>query len=267
MNQTSAAAGTWDPGQYLKFADARARPAEDLIARIPLDAPETIYDLGCGPGTVTALLASRWPEAQITGVDNSAEMLAKARTVLPAAEWVAADIAEWRPRAPADLVFSNAALHWLPDHAAVFPRLMGLLAPGGVLAVQMPRNFDAPSHRLPVEVMAAGPWRDKLASVRRRYESSGPVAAPADYYAILAPHVAELDIWQSEYLHALEGPDAVLEWVRGTALRSVLEFLDPDEAADFLAMVRPKLAAAYPPGAGGRTLMPFRRLFIVARRG
>ena len=256
----------WDPAQYLAFADERGRPARDLLARVPSPAPDTIYDLGCGAGNVTALLAGRWPGARIVGVDSAPAMLARARETLLAAEWVEADLAHWSPPAAADLIFSNAALHWLDDHETLFPRLFAALAPGGVLAVQMPRNFAAPSHRLIVEAASAGPWRDRLAAAVRRYQGDGPVAGPAVYDRLLAREAAAMDIWETEYMHKLTGKDPVLGWLRSTALRPVLDILDPDQQGRFLADLGGRLAAAYPPDAVGSVLFPFRRLFIVATR-
>lgn len=259
------AMASWDPGQYLKFADHRLRPALDLMARIPPVAARTVYDLGCGPGTITRLLAERWPDARVTGVDASAEMLARARALAPGIDFVAADLARWAPPAPAELLFSNAALQWLDGHETLFPRLLSCVAPGGVLAVQMPRNFAAPSHRLLDETVQAGPWRDRLAGLRRAV----PVAPPAAYHRLLAPHAASLDIWEAEYLHRLEGADPVVEWTKGTALRPFLDALDAETCAAFLADYSRRVGAVYPPEPDGATLFPFRRLFIVAvaRRG
>lgn len=254
------AMASWDPGQYLKFADHRLRPALDLMARIPPISARRIYDLGCGPGTITRLLAERWPDAEVTGVDGSAEMLAKARALAPGMEFIQADLAAWAPPAPAELVFSNATFQWLGDHATLFPRLLSFVVPGGVLAVQMPRNFDAPSHRLLNEAVEQGPWRDRLLPLLRR----APVALPQVYHRLLAPHAAALDIWEVEYLHRLEGANPVVEWTKGTALRPFLDALPGAERDVFLADYGRRIAAAYPPEADGATLFPFRRLFIVA---
>ncbi len=250
----------WDPGQYLKFADHRLRPALDLMARIPPLAARRIYDLGCGPGTITRLLAERWPGAEVSGIDGSAEMLARARDLAPGIDFVAADLTAWTPPAPAELVFSNAALQWLGDHDGLFPRLLSGVAPGGVLAVQMPRNFDAPSHRLLAEIAGQDSWRDRLRPLLR----GAPVAPPQDYHRLLAARAASLDIWEVEYLHRLEGANPVLEWTKGTALRPFLDALAGAERAAFLAEYGRRVAAAYPPQADGATLFPFRRLFIVA---
>ena len=253
----------WEPERYLQFADERLRPAQDLLARIPLPAPARVMDLGCGPGNVTRLLASRWPQAEITGVDASATMLERARLALPEARFELADIGHWTPAEAPDLIFSNAALHWLDDHPALLPRLLSLLAPGGVLAVQMPGNFDAPSHRLIRELASEPAWAGALAEARM-----GAVLSMADYHRILAPHCTQLALWESIYWQRLQGPAPapVLDWLRGTTLLPYLAPLSAADQARLLAELAPKLADAYPPDATGTTLFPFRRIFMVAGR-
>ena len=250
----------WNPGQYLKFAGHRLRPAVDLLARIDIDSPETVFDLGCGPGNVTALLAERWPEAHITGVDGSAPMLARAGAEHPGISWLESDLAAWEPEKPADLLFSNAALHWLDGHGSLFPRLMGHLNPGGVLAAQMPGNFAQPSHTCIRE--AAGPWMAKIGPVLREH----PVEPPAFYHEILAPVAAELDIWETTYMQELEGGNAAAEWLKGSALKPVLDALDDDEREAFFDAYSALVGKAYPRRPGGKTLFPFRRVFIVAKK-
>ncbi len=250
----------WDPSQYGVFADERLRPARDLLGRVPLAAPQTLYDLGCGDGRATALIAERWPAASITAIDSSADMLAAGRERQLDVDWVQADIGAWAAPRPADLVFSNAALHWLDDHAGLFPRLVSMLAPGGALAVQMPHNHGAPSHTCMTEAAEAGPWRDRLRPLLR----PSPVAAPAFYYDLLAPRSRAFDIWETEYLHVLEGDNPVVEWTRGTALRPLIAALEGAEREAFLAEYAQRVARAYPRRSDGRTLFPFRRLFFVA---
>lgn len=252
----------WDPGTYLRFADHRTRPAAELLGRVPLAAPRLVVDLGCGPGNSTALLAERWPGARLVGVDSSAAMLAQARDSGLDAEWVEADAADYAPDQPPDLIFANALFQWLPDHAGLLPRLMARLAPSGVLAIQMPRNFDAPSHVLLDETARHGPWAGRVANLLRLQ----PVAGPQAYYNLLDPHAAHLDIWTTEYLQVLSGADAVLNWVRGTALTPFLARLDGTERDAFLAAYAARLRAAYPRRADSTTLFPFERIFLVAQR-
>ncbi len=250
----------WDPGQYLKFADQRLRPAIDLLNRIDMAAPAEIYDLGAGAGNVTRLLKARWPDARVTGVDESREMLAKAAAEAPEIAWERADLAAWRPVRPADVIYSNAALHWLGDHERLFPTLLAGLKPGGVLAVQLPRNFSAPSHTSITTAARSGPWAARLEPLLR----PSPVAEPAFYFDLLTTRAASLDMWETEYLQVLEGEHAVREWVKGTWLRPLLDVLDEPERSAFEACYTALVAPAYPRRPDGRTLFPFRRLFIIA---
>jgi trans-aconitate 2-methyltransferase len=251
----------WDPAQYLKFADHRLRPAVDLLGRVDAAEPGEVYDLGAGAGNVTRLLKARWPAARVTGVDSSPEMLAKAAAAAPEITWQQADLAAWRPPRPADLIYSNAALHWVGGHDRLFADLMAGLTPGGTLAVQMPRNFTAPSHTAIADAARSGPWRQRLEPLLR----PNPVAEPAFYYGVLAPLAASLDIWETEYLHVLEGEQPVKEWTKGTWLRPLLAALEEPERSAFESAYAGMVARAYPRRADGRTLMPFRRLFIVAK--
>lgn len=253
---------TWNPEQYLKFAEPRLRPAVDLLSRIDAAQPARVFDLGCGAGNVTRLLKQRWPDAELTGVDDSETMLSRAAHSVAGVNWVRQSLAEWQPEHRADVIYSNAALHWLPDHRALFTRLVSHLAPGGVLAVQMPRNFAAPSHTLIAETVLAGPWRARLEPLLR----PAPVAAPDVYYDWLAGLVTHLDIWESEYLQVLDGIDPVKEWTKGTWLKQYLDALDVQDATAFEADYAARVRVAYPTRADGKTLFPFRRLFIVATR-
>lgn len=259
----------WDPTQYLKFAGERMRPAIDLVARVPLAAASTIVDLGCGPGNVSQLLGARWPGATITGVDSSEAMLAQAGMATaaePRYRWRREDLAVWRPEVAVDVVFSNAALHWVDGHAALLPRLFAAVRPGGVLAVQMPANFEAPSHLSLAATVTDERWRERLAARLR----PRPVARADDYYEWLAPQAGALDIWTTEYLHVLPAGDGrehpVVAWTRGTALTPFLGALDVAGQCEFLADYGARVAAAYPRRADGRVLFPFRRLFIIALR-
>ncbi len=250
----------WNPTGYLTFGEERLRPARDLLARVPLEAPRRIADLGCGPGNATGLLAERWPGAALLGIDSTPEMLARARTSGVAADWLQADLDKWTPGQPYDLLFANAVFQWLDGHETLFSRLMGFLRPGGALAVQMPCNFAAPSHKLLRETAASGPWTARLQGVLRE----DPVAAPDAYFALLSGLAKTIDIWQTDYLHVLEGADPVLAWTRGTALRPVMDALDREPYAAFEQAYAARLRAAYPQRPDGITLFPFRRLFLVA---
>lgn len=250
----------WDPAQYLKFEDHRTRPAIDLIARTDIEVPGDILDLGCGAGNITRLLAERFADRSILGVDNSPAMLARARALLPSARFLEADMASFAPPAPAAMIFSNAALHWIPDHASLFPALLGRVVPGGVLAVQMPRNHAAASHTLVLEVARPASFRAKIEAVFK----TSPVESAEFYYDLLAPGASAVDLWETEYLHVLEGENPVVEWTKGTVLRPVLDALDPGETAEFLAEYGRRIALAYPKSPDGTTLFRFRRLFLVA---
>jgi trans-aconitate 2-methyltransferase len=254
---------SWNPAQYAKFADARLRPALDLLARIDLAGPSRIYDLGCGPGRITDLLARRWPAAEVVGLDASPAMLATARRDFPQLRFIEADLATWAPPAPADVLFSNAALQWLDDHPNLLPHLFRQVRPGGCFAVQMPRNHDQPSHQAILAVAASEPWRERLAPLLR----PSPVADPDRYHAMLVPLARRLDIWETTYLQVLEGDNPVAEFTKGSALKPLLDALDSEMRAGFESEYRALIAQAYPPQADGRTLFPFRRLFILADRG
>jgi trans-aconitate 2-methyltransferase len=261
---------SWNPAQYLQYEDARLRPALDLLARIGVEAPAVVVDLGCGAGNVSVQLARRWPAARIEGVDGDAAMLERARAATAGDArftWTQCDLAAWRPRGTVDVLYSNAALHWLDEHAELFPRLLATVAPGGVMAVQMPDNFRAPSHQALFDVASRAPWRERLAPHVRR----APVAAIAEYHDWLEPLAASLDLWSAEYLQRLpkraDGEHPVVAWTRGTALLPFLGALDGTEREAFLAAFAERVEAAYPRRRDGSVLFPFRRIFIVAVRG
>ncbi|MEI9990757.1 MAG: trans-aconitate 2-methyltransferase [Rhizomicrobium sp.] len=252
---------TWNPAIYLAHADERTRPAADLLARVPDPSPARVVDLGCGPGNSTALLRARWPDAHIEGLDSSPDMLAQAKASGIAADWILADLAAWTAPSPYDVVFSNATLQWLGDYAALLPRLIGFARPGGTFAFQVPHNMDAPSHALMRETAANGPWSAKLRNVREV-----AALAPQRCYDILAPLAASVDIWETEYLHVLNGEDAVYHWVSATGLRPFVQALDGAEREAFIADFKTRISGAYPRRPDGTTLFPFKRLFVVARR-
>ncbi len=257
----------WDPAQYLTFADQRLRPALDLLDRIPLTDPSRIYDLGCGVGNVSRHLVQRWPNAEVTGVDSSPQMLATAGRDGPSSvRWIQADLQSWSPRESASLLYANATLHWLPDHRTLFPRLLQWLVPGGCLAVQMPLSWSLPSHRLMRETLAGTGGSGRRFGdddLRTRMGHNGVGSASA-YYDLLSTACSTLDIWETEYLQVLAGDDPVYGWVRGTGLRPVLQGLKGAELEAFVAEYQQRLRAAYPKRADGSTVYPFRRLFIVA---
>ena len=271
-HQRDLAGESWNPGQYLKFADHRLRPALDLMGRIPLENPQVIYDLGCGSGNVTRLLADRWRDADVVGMDNSPEMLERAAADADGyggnVRWQTGDLANWQPDREPSVLYSNAVIQWVPDHDELVPRLWNLLPPGGCLAVQAPLSWDMRSHRLMREALAdGGPGGRALGSQELRTAVSNRwVQDPDFYYDLLAPQSAHLDVWTTEYQHVLAGDDAVLEWVTGTGLRPILNGLDDGEREIYLEEYRRRLNAEYPKRADGVTLYPFQRLFFVAVR-
>ncbi len=259
---------TWDAALYHRFRGHRLRPAIELFAHIDHDSPRVVHDLGCGGGEIARLMAARWPDADVVGSDLSPEMLAKASAVPGRVRWEKTDVATWRPDGPVDVIYANAVLHWLADHKTLFPRLFGYLTPGGVLAVQMPISWDEPSHRLMREVLASGgPDGTPLGGEALRSRMNRrPVARSNDYYELLAPLAAKVEVWETHYLHVLEGQDPVFDWVSGTGLRPVLEGLQGDDLERFVGSYRARLREAYARRAGGETLYRFPRLFVVATK-
>jgi len=251
----------WNPELYARFADERVRPVHDLLARVPLAAPDRIVDLGCGAGASTAPLVARWPQADVLGIDTSPAMIEEAKAKVAGARFEIADGATWAPEAPVDLVFSNATLQWIPDHRSLLPKLMGWLAPGGVLAVQMPDNLDEPSHASMRAVAAEAPFATILA------EAAGARArllGHEETWDVLAPQAAAIDIWRTTYVHPLAGAGKIVEMVRSTGLRPFVDPLDAGLRAEFLARYTARVAAAYPETADGRVMFRFPRLFFVA---
>lgn len=253
----------WNPALYARFAGERTRPIVDLLAHVPLDAPKTIVDLGCGAGASTAPLRARWPSADILGIDTSPAMLEKAATVVPTARFVQADVATWTPDAPVDLLFSNATLHWIPDHARLLPRLMSHLAPGGVLAVQVPDNLAEPSHALMRTIAAEPPFVEHL---RNADAARATLLSVEETFDALSPVSDHIEIWLTTYVHALADPDTIVEMVTSAGLKPYVDPLDDDLRAAFLERYRRGIAAAYRPTASGRVLFRFPRRFVVAVR-
>ncbi|HEY8288236.1 MAG TPA: methyltransferase domain-containing protein, partial [Acetobacteraceae bacterium] len=256
-NGSAQARASWDPTQYLRFSNERLRPALDLLAQVPLDSASRVVDLGCGAGNVTVLLKQRFADADVLGVDGSEAMLEKARTAAPSCRFEHGDFASWNPRVPPDLIYSNAALHWVSGHDVLFPRLTSLLAPNGILAVQMPAMHDAPLRRLQIEVAGSGPWAVHLLDSGYARDLL-PIGA---YYDLLRPLVASLEMWETTYQHVLKGEDAVVEWAAGSSLRPFLDKLPDTLRPGYKAAYADALRPHYPRRADGTTLLPFRRLF------
>jgi trans-aconitate 2-methyltransferase len=258
----------WDPVQYLGFAGERSRPFFDLAGRIAAAAPAMVVDLGCGPGQLTASLAARWPDADVLGIDSSADMIAAARRLDGSGtagrdrlSFRVEDVSDWRPDGPVDVIISNAVLQWVPGHVELLPRWAGWLADSGWLAFQLPGNFDQPSHAILRELASSHRWRPALAGV----ELNRQAADPGAYLDLLARQGLTVDAWETTYLHVLQGPDPVTEWYKGTGLRPVLAALDPEQAADFVRQYGERVRAAYPAESYG-TVLPFRRVFVVAHK-
>ncbi|WEF30251.1 trans-aconitate 2-methyltransferase [Klebsiella aerogenes] len=247
----------WNPSLYLKFADERTRPAAELAARIAQQPVKVAVDLGCGPGNSTALLRAAWPEATIIGIDNSPAMLEQATKALPDCEFMAADIANWQPVVPADVIYANASLQWLTDHPTLFPHLVAQLADNGVLAVQMPDNWQEPSHTL---------MREVAKEMGHRESGRQPLPSVQEYYDILTRSGCDVDIWRTTYYHPLESHQAIVDWLQATGLRPYLQDLDETEKNAFLDRYLARLKAHYPLQCNGKVLLLFPRLFIVARR-
>jgi trans-aconitate 2-methyltransferase len=254
----------WDPELYGRYREERGRPFHELLARIPVADARLVVDLGCGPGTLTKVLTERWPSARVMGVDSSPEMVAAAEPLAEPGrlEFVRCDVGAWNPPGPVDVIVANALLQWVPGHLDLLAPLAGRLAPGGCLAFQVPANFDAPSHTALVELRTSPRWRDRLGDAADR---GGAVESPTRYLEALTAAGLEPDVWQTSYLHVLHGDDAVLEWVKGTALRPVLSALDEEGQREFLDEYGAMLRESYPRASYG-TVFPFLRTFAVGRR-
>ncbi|HEY4856434.1 MAG TPA: trans-aconitate 2-methyltransferase [Xanthobacteraceae bacterium] len=253
----------WNARQYLRFEDERTRPSRDLLAQVPLAAARRAVDLGCGPGNSTELIVARFPQAEVIGVDNSPEMLRQARERLPACTFIEADLATWMPRDSVDLLFGNAVFQWMPDHPAVLRRLLQALPAGGVLAVQMPDNTSEPALVLMQEVAEKGPWAGKpgLSAAARN-----DLPAPEAYYDLLKPLCWRIEMWHTVYNHVMAGPQGVVEWFKGSALRPFLSALEARMRDDFVAAYTARIAEHYKPRFDGQVLLRFPRFFIVATR-
>ncbi|WP_022719976.1 trans-aconitate 2-methyltransferase [Rhodopseudomonas sp. B29] len=251
----------WNAEQYLKYEDERTRPARDLLAQVPNQAPGKVVDVGCGPGNSTELLVERWPQASVLGVDTSADMLRQARERLPQHKFIEANVAHWAPPAGTEVIFANAVFQWVPDHLKHLKRLLGALPSGGTLAVQMPDNLDEPSHIMMREVAFQEPFRNQLSKAAELRDS---LPKPGTYYDELRPLCSRLEIWHTIYNHVLDDAPAIVEWVKGTGLRPFIDPLDMPERKAYVAAYTARIAAAYPPQADGKVLLRFPRIFIVA---
>jgi trans-aconitate 2-methyltransferase len=253
--------GDWNPDLYMRFGDERTRPARDLAVRISADKPARVIDIGCGPGNSTAVLAERWPEAEVTGIDSSASMIEQAKRDHPETGFLLADAAAWESGPEYDVVFSNAALQWVPDHETLLPKLFRAVKHGGTLAVQVPANSESPLQLIVSGLAAEEKWKRQF-----QRPVDGPLYFPASYYyRLLAPLAAKLEIWYTEYIHAMENRSALLSWYKSTGMRPVLEALPDDNAREtFQAQVLKRLGTAYPLEPDGKVLFPFRRLFFTA---
>lgn len=252
---------TWDPARYLQFAGDRSRPYVDLVARVQGE-PATIVDLGCGPGHLTRVLRARWAGATIHGVDSSPEMIATASADNDddRATYELADVAAWSTPEPVDLIVSNALFQWVPDQLTVIERLAGLVAPGGTFALQVPRNYDAPSHRLLHEISSQAPYGEHTEGL---HDDRG--TDPAAYLGLFAGLGWTVDVWETTYFHVLQGDDPVFDWISGTGARPILQALPGGLREEFVAAYKSALRKAYPARPWG-TVLPFTRTFAVARQ-
>jgi trans-aconitate 2-methyltransferase len=255
----------WDPQTYLRFAEERTQPAKDLAARIRVASPGRVVDLGCGPGNSTGILHARWPQAKIAGIDQSPEMIEAASRSYPDGRWVLGDIATWTAESPCDVVFSNAALQWVPDHARLIPRLFSQVAPGGVLAFQVPALHDSPHHQTILRVAEDPAWRHLMDGPKNVMTRE----TPAFYYDLLRPLASHLEMWETIYYHVLDGPEVIVHWFfRGTGLRPFLAALETDaQRASFEEKLLDEFTRSHPRRTDGRVLFAFRRLFVAAYRG
>ena len=251
----------WNPDTYLAFADHRGRPFFDLANRVTADAPRRVVDLGCGPGNLTETLSRRWPAASVSGVDSSPEMVAAAGE--RGLDVRLGNIADWSPEPDTDVVISNAALQWVPEHRELLVSWVQQLAPGSWIAFQVPGNFSAPSHEAVREVARRAEFAEALGDMP--FRDADVVGAPAEYAGLLTDVGCAVDAWETTYLHELRGETPVLDWITGTALTQVRERLTEDDWQRYRAAIIPLLAQAYPVRADGTTFFPFRRIFVVAQ--
>ena len=253
----------WDVNLYMQFENERTQPAIDLVSRININQPRRIIDLGCGAGNSTEILRRRWPDAQIGGLDSSPEMITAARTNNPDMEWMLGDAGAWHPSTVFDLVFSNAAILWIPKHDELLPHLLNQVAPGGVLAIQIPAQIYSVLHRLILKVADEPEWAPLMAGAK----STFTIENPSYYYDVLIGESNHLDIWETEYCHIMEDHQAIIKWISSTGLRPFIEALATEKQKQlFIQMLSELVVKAYPPQIDGKVLFPFRRIFLVAYR-
>jgi trans-aconitate 2-methyltransferase len=258
-----AMSATWSPSQYLKFEDHRTRPAIDLLSRVATLSPDMIMDIGCGPGNSTELLVDRFPSATVRGMDSSAKMIEAARKRLPSCHFEIGDVSNWESNVVQDVLFANAVLQWIPNHDSLFPRLVSLLKLGGTLAIQMPDNLNEHTHVSMRTAAADQRWSARLKGADGERTS---ILSPSQYWSILKPHASSIDIWRTTYVHPLHGLDGIIEWFKGSGLLPYLSRLDATEQMEYLSKYRELLAQNYSVMDDGTVLLPFPRLFIIARR-
>jgi trans-aconitate 2-methyltransferase len=255
---------TWSAKQYVVFEDERTRAVRDLLAALPPIDARLVIDLGCGPGNSTEVLAARYPQARVSGIDSSPDMIAAAQQRMPTINFTVASVQSWTGNGAYDVILANAVLQWVPDHDKLLPKLVQGLRPGGALAVQMPDNLDGPAHQLMRDVATGGPWAAKLLKAS---QARAPLGSADWYYQLLRPVTAKVDLWRTTYYHSLPGgAEAVVEWFKGSGLRPYLEFLNDEERGEFLEIYTAEIAQAYPPLKDGSVLLPFPRLFFAAIR-
>jgi trans-aconitate 2-methyltransferase len=254
---------SWSAKQYVAFEDERTRPVRDLVAALPTISAKAVMDLGCGPGNSTEVLAARYGDAKVFGIDSSEDMVTAARKRMPNADFAVQDIMGWQDRGPFDVILANAVFQWVPHHETVLPDLVQRLSHGGALALQMPDNLEEPAHRLMRETAVAGPWAGKLASAA---EARTRLAGAGWYHELLKPLASRVEAWRTTYYHALDGPGAIVEWFKGSGLRPFLDPLSGGEREAYLERYAGAIAGAYPALTDGSVLLPFPRLFIIAVR-
>jgi trans-aconitate 2-methyltransferase len=253
----------WDPQQYLQFEHERTQPSIDLVARIPFEDPKTIIDIGCGPGNSTQILRKRWPRADIVGLDNSEKMIERARTDHPGQKWVIGDASSLETDRKYDIVFSNAAIHWIPDHHLLIPRLFQIVKQDGILAIQVPANYESPLYKIILNVAGSSKWCaftsgcDELITYHKAEY----------YYNQLVSLTQDIAMWETTYYHILKSHQDLVAWYKSTAMKPILEKLPTDKnRKEFEQTVLAECKKYYSPQSDGRILYPFKRLFFTARK-